>query len=197
MQKLAVISGMLLIAGSIFAGCASKGYEISELKGNEDKNTLFDKGCSLSKLGKNEEALSACDEPSEWMRSGASKAESYQDDKNQLILQNPAGNPQGGTRLTNTNGGQNWKDFKLTIEYKVVSGSFDIQVKDKQIRFLRTFNDEWQKYTLEIKDNKLKISGRYTEPNSTYVSTQACPIIIIVKPGDNIIIKELRIKTIQ
>jgi hypothetical protein len=142
------------------------------------------------------------DDTSKWARQGASNAEIYVDENNCLVLKNP--NPSGGpdNTLTNNNNGENWKDFILSIEFKVLSGSLDLILKSHDgglIPFPRKFNDtDWKKYTIEVKGDKLTISGTgMNESKSATITSQAGPIIIYVKPSDNIIIKELKVKIIE
>ncbi|MFH1230357.1 MAG: protein kinase [Planctomycetota bacterium] len=138
------------------------------------------------------------DDISKWVRTGASSSEIYVDDKNQLILKNPSGNTQA-TVLNNNNNGDNWKDFTLTIEFKMVSGSLDMGLKGMEIPFPKKFKVEWQRYTIEVKGDELTISGAddMEQPKTTKVNTNALPIIIVAKPGDEIIIKELKVKIIE
>jgi hypothetical protein len=137
------------------------------------------------------------DDISKWVRSGASSSEVYCDEKNQLIMKNPANNPQGMTRLDNNNKGENWKDFSLTIEFKIVSGSLDMGVKGQELAFPRKFKVEWQKYTIEVKGEDMTISGTEMEPRTSKVATTPFPFVIVAKAGDEFIIKELKAKIIE
>ncbi|MBI5306966.1 MAG: hypothetical protein HZB37_01165 [Planctomycetes bacterium] len=67
-----------------------------------------------------------------------------------------------------------------------------------QIPFPRKFKDEWQKYTIELKGKKLTISGTgLAEPKTTDVQEGTGGIGINLEGGDNIIIKELKVKVTE
>jgi hypothetical protein len=158
------------------------------------------------------------DDISKWDRGGDSKAEIYVAEENKIILKNPSSSSNRGAvaSITNYNDKENWKDFTLTIEFKVLSGSFDMFLRGGfqsfnipgygtfnafsgiQIPFPRKFKDEWQKYTIELKGKKLTISGTgLSEPKTTDVQENAGGIGINVKGGDNIVVKELKVKIIE
>ena len=57
---------------------------------------------------------------------------------------------------------------------------------------------EWYKYTIRVKGDELTISGtELSESKKLKVAANASPIIIVAKPGDEIIIKELKAKIIE
>ena len=158
------------------------------------------------------------DDISKWERSGDSKSEVYVDEENKIILKNPNSSANRGsvTTITNNNDKENWKDFTLTIEFKVLGGSLDIFLRGGNqqvdvpgygvvsvfsgipIPFPRKFKSDWQKYTIELKGKKLTISGTdLSEPTTADVPEGAGGIGINVKGGDNIIVRELKVKMIE
>ena len=157
------------------------------------------------------------DDITKWDRSGDSKSEVYVDEENKIILKNPNSSSNRGavTSINNNNENENWKDFTMTVEFKVLSGSFDMLLRGRMdtisfgtftfqavtgipIPFPRKFKDEWQKYTIELKGKKLTISGTgLTEPKTSDVPEGAGGIGINVKGGDNIIVKELKVKVTE
>ncbi|MEW6025682.1 MAG: hypothetical protein AB1599_00095 [Planctomycetota bacterium] len=157
------------------------------------------------------------DDISKWDRSGDSKAEIYVDE-DKILLKNTAsaGNRGAVASIANNNEGEGWQDFTMTLEFKVVKGSFEMFLRGGfqsfnvpglgnfsvfsgiPIPFPRKFKDEWQKYTIELKGKKLTISGTgLNEPKVSDVPEGKGGIGINVKGGDEIIVKELKVKVIE
>lgn len=138
------------------------------------------------------------DDSSKWTRQGATNAEFSVDENTQLVLKNPSGNPQGTLVVMNNNNGENWKDFTMEIEFKIVSGALDMGLRGTQIPFPRKFSVEWYKYTINVKGDELTMTGtELPEPKKVKIPTNAAPIVIAAKPGDEIIIKSLKAKSIK
>jgi len=171
-----------------------------------------------AKIRKRKEEQVLNDDISKWERTGDSKSEIYVDEENKIILKNPGSSSNRGsvTSITNDNDKENWKDFIVTVEFKVLSGSFEMFLRGGYrpvnipglgtlnlfsgipIPFPRKFKDEWQKYTIELKGKKLTISGTgLSEPKTADVPEGPGGIGINVKGGDNIIVKTLKVKIIE
>ncbi|HLD36205.1 MAG TPA: hypothetical protein VJC37_05745, partial [Planctomycetota bacterium] len=168
------------------------------------------------KIKKRKEWQVLNDDISKWDRAGDSKSEIYVDD-DKIMLKNPNSSANRGaiTTITNNNEKDGWKDFTLTLEFKVLSGSLDMSVRGglqvlnyegfqyqiftgTPIKFPRKFKDDWQKYTIELKGKKLTISGSgLSEPAISDVPEGSGEIGINIKGGDNIIVKELKVKVIE
>ncbi|MDI6787105.1 MAG: hypothetical protein QME51_01900, partial [Planctomycetota bacterium] len=159
------------------------------------------------------------DDATKWERTGDGKTEVYVDTEDRLTLKNP--NPKGTqawTSLINNNKKRGWKDFTLEVEFKVEKGSFDMFLRGAvrpvklpaeygggtinvftgiPVPFPKKFGGKWQKYTMELRGKKLTISGTDMEPTTTDVVEGAGAMGINIKPADEIILKELKIKIIQ
>jgi hypothetical protein len=170
-----------------------------------------------AKIERQKQWQTLSDDSTKWERTGDSKTEFYVDGDNRMILTNPnsAGNRGAVTTISNNNEGEGWKDFTMTVEFKVIGGTFEMMLRGgtKQVDipgygkgtyftgvplpFPRKFKDEWQRYTIEMKGKKLTITGSdLTEPKVAEVPEGTGAIGINVKGGDNIIVKELKVKII-
>ena len=186
--------------------------EVDKIK--EEAKTALEEQQEKTKKRKEWQILN--DDISKWDRNGDPKSEIYVDE-DKILLKNPNSSANRGaiTTITNNNEKDGWKDFTLTIEFKVLSGALDIslrgglQVLNYQgfqyqiftgipVKFPRSFKDEWQKYTIEVKGKKLTISGTgLPEPAISDIPEGSGEIGINVKGGDNIIVKELKVKVIE
>jgi len=130
---------------------------------------------------------------SRWSRTGGDKTEFYVDGDNSMVLNNPS---KGGSECVLINNEQ-WQNFKMDIEFTVLSGSLDIVLRGNlAIPFKRIFGtkEELKKYTIELDKSVLTLTESGKDPIIKEVANQAGPIAIRVKPGDHIIIKLLRVK---
>ena len=133
------------------------------------------------------------DDFSHWERRGNNRAEIYIGDDDGLYLKSGEGQPDSTFLATLVK----CDDLALEMEFKVITGSLSMTLKDRiPVDFPYRPGEEWQKCALELKGDWLSINSpdNGTEKKMKVDANKPGPVTIELKPGAFVIIRKLRIK---